>query len=268
MYSIEIEKLTFGYDEKNIFENFNLKIKKGDFISIVGKSGTGKSSLVKILSGSLKFDGDIKIMGTNLNKETRNQILNKIGFVLENPELCLIHNIVLENLIFKLENLGLNKKEIDEKLDSIYKLIPIKHLINCKINTLSGGEKQLVALSSALINEPPILILDEAFIMLDLNTREKMLKLLKKISKQKKITIINITHDEEEIIYSDKVLILKDGKIVIFDKTKNVLQKENIFKLSGLSLPFMADLSNKLKYYNLIDDLIMNMDKLVDTLWK
>ena len=265
---ITIKNLCFNYDDKVIFSNFNLDIEKGNFVHIVGPNGSGKSTLVKILVGLLEFSGNINIYRMNLCADNLMDIRKNIGFVFENPDDVFVAETVLDEIVFPLENLRYSRKQMQKKLDSILTLIPVSHLLDKNPRYLSGGEKQLVSLACALILDPKILILDEAFTMVDGIEKRKLLKLLKKICNDKKTTIINITHDMEETTYGDKIVVLNKGKIVFNDSKLEVYKNEKELKRIGLELPFMVDLSNRLSYYGLIDKVILDMNAMVRHLWK
>lgn len=268
MNIISLKNIDLSYNQNKVFENFNLEIKEGDFITILGENGSGKSTLVKIILGLIKPSGQVIIDNETMQKENLKSILSKIGFVFENPDNQFISSTVKEELAFPLENLQIDVEEIEKRIEDISKLTGIENLLDREPHTLSGGEKQLVSLASALINNPKILILDEALSMIDLYDRERIYMILKKINRTNKITIINVTHDVEEIIYSKSVLLLSKGKILNYCSLKKILENEKNFTSLGLKMPFMADLSKKLKYYNLVDKIYLNMDDMVDALWK
>ena len=125
----------------------------------------------------------------------------------------------------------------------------------------------MVALAAALVHDPKILILDEALVRIDNQDKVKILEIIQKIYQEKKMTIINVTHDMEETIYGDDIIVIDSGKIVLKGPKELVLKEEKFYEL-GLELPFMAALSLKLQYYNLIDEMIFDMDELVNILWK
>lgn len=264
---IEINNLTFKYGNKTIFENLNLNIKENTFITLAGPSGSGKSTLLKMIIGLIETN-NIKVCGKVINKNNLKEIRKNVSIVFENPNNSFTDEIVKDNLIFPLENLNLDREQIDEKINEVSKYFKISNLLECHVQNLSGGEKELVALAVSLITDPKILLLDESLIMLDNNSKEKILKLLKKLNKDKKITIINVTHDMEESTYSKEIAIINNGKLIIQDKIKEIYKNEKLFKDNNLELPFMVSLSNKLKYYGLVDDIILDMDKMVDKLWK
>lgn len=241
---------------KNIFKNLNLEIKDKDFISIIGSSASGKSTLVNFLTKKIQNDNVI----IDFKKE-------EISVIFDDIESNFIYDTVIENLVFPLENLNYSKEEIDNKLNKIVEYLKIKDLLNTNINTLSGGEKELIVLASALITDPKLLILDEPFIMLDNIQKERIFKLLKKINRELKTTIIYLTNDTESIIYGKTIGIISN-KQIITGNLKDILKNEKLFKNSKQKLPFMADLSLKLKYYELIDDIILDESKMVDALWK
>lgn len=265
---IVINDLCFKYDNSIVFNNFSLSIEKGKFTTILGNNGSGKSTLVKILCGLLDFDGSVTINGIDLCKKNLKSIRRNIGFVFENPDNCLISETVLEDLAFPLENLNLSRDYIYSKIVEISNYLGISDLLNKCSRDLSGGEKQLVSLACALVTGPKILILDEALSMLDLNNKKKILLILKKIKKDFGVTIINVTHDIEESVYGDDILLIDNGNIILHDSKKNVYKCEKVLGKYGFDLPFMVDLSNRLSYYDLIDNYVFDMNKMVDILWK
>ena len=263
-----IKGINFKYGEKEIFNNFSLDIEKGTFLTIVGPNGSGKSTLVHILLGLYVTSGTIIIDNLEMNHKNIRRIMEKIGVVFENPDDQFVAETVMHDIAFSLENMKVPSKEIRRRVLEIARYLEIEDLLECEPHTLSGGQKQLVALASALVIDPKILILDEAFTMIDMDTKEKIYKILKDVNEKKEITIINITHDTEDILYGKKVLLLQDGKILEYGNIEDILLEEKTFTRIGLKLPFMADLSIKLKYYGLIDKLVFDMEEMVDLLWK
>lgn len=265
---IMIKNLNFSYKDKVIFKDFNLDIEKNKFIHIVGPNGSGKSTLIKIILGLIKAEGYINIYRMNLCKDNMMDIRKNIGVVFENPDNTFVAETVADDIAFALENLQYTPKQIEEKIKKISEYLKIEELLEKNPHYLSGGEKQLASLASALVLEPKILILDEALTMLSGVQREKILKLLKKVVKDKKITVINVTHDMEDTIYGDKIIVLNHGKVLYNEYKEEVYKHEKELKKIGLELPFMVDLSNKLRYYGLVDEDILSMSKMVNHLWK
>lgn len=264
MNGIQIEQL----DYNPLFSNFHLEVKKGTYLSLVGRNGCGKSILVKIILGLISVDGKILIDGFQLNKKNKRQIRKKIGVVFENPNRNFVAETAREEFTTFLRNIGCSESKIQKQIATVVAQFPIEDLLDCSISSLSGGEKQLVALALAVIHNPSILILDDAFSMLDGITKEKMLKWLKKLNREQKVTILQITNDMEDTLYGNEIAVLDQGKILLQGKKLEVFKEEKLLLQAGLELPFMASLSLKLKFYDLVDDVILDMDKMVNGLWK
>jgi energy-coupling factor transport system ATP-binding protein len=164
--------------------------------------------------------------------------------------------------------MNVDKKEIKSRVNKIAKFIGIEDILEREPHSLSGGQKQLVALASALVTDPDILILDEALTMIDLDVRDKIYKILEQVNKINKITIINVTHDMDEILYGDNLIVIDNGNIVLNGPKEYVLLEEKTFNKLSLKLPFVVELSTKLQYYGLTDHLIFDMEELVDIIWK
>lgn len=265
---IKIKNMSFSYNNKKVFEHFDLDVEKGKFIHIVGPNGSGKSTLIKILLGLLKADGYVNVYRMNMCEDNLMDIRRNIGVVFENPDNTFVAETVADDIAFALENLQYTPKTIENKIKKVSEYLGIEHLLEENPHHLSSGDKELVALASALVTEPKILILDEAFTMMDGVEKESILKMLERLVKEKKITIINVTHNMEDTIYGDKIIVLNNGKIVLNDDKNQVYQEEKILKKMGLDLPFMIDLSRKLKYYGLVDGDIISMNEMVNHLWK
>ncbi|MEG1309548.1 MAG: ATP-binding cassette domain-containing protein [Bacilli bacterium] len=265
---ISLKNINFYYKDKEIFKDFNLEIEKGSFTTIIGTNGSGKSTLVRIILGLLVCEGEIVINNNILNNENLKNIISKIGVVFENPDDQFVAETVMDDIAFSLENMNIEAKEIKSRINKISKLIGINDILEREPHSLSGGEKQLVALASALVTDPDILILDEAFTMIDTIDREKIYKILEKLNKISKITIINITHDMDEILYGKNLIVIDKGNIVLNGPKEYVFLEEKTFNKLGLKLPFMVELTTKLEYYGLIDHLVFDMEELVDLLWK
>lgn len=263
MNIIEVKNINFKYNQKQIFKDFNLEIKESTFTTIIGLNGSGKSTLIKIILGMLDFEGNIKIDNKSLNKENINEIRNKIGIVFENYDNKFNHKKVIDNIAENIENIKERKKKVKE----ISEYLNITHLIGKSIYDLNESEKGLVMLAKALVVNPKILILDETFNMINLKDKKIIYIKLKELNKQG-MTIINITHNMDDILYGDDVILLDNGNIILKGPKEEVLLEEKVFNKLNLELPFMASLSIKLKYYGLVDKLIFDMNEMVNEIWK
>ena len=251
---IEMENINFSYNKNQIFKNLNLTFEKGSFTTIIGNNGSGKSTLIRLLVGLLVCEGKITINGLELNHDNLKKIISKIGVVFENPDDQFVAETVLDDIVFSLENMKVDKKEIDKRVKKISKFIGIEDILDKEPHNLSGGQKQLVALASALITDP--------------DTRIKIYKILEQINKVNKITIINVTHNMDEILYGDNLIVMDKGNIVLNGPKEFVFLEEKTFNKLGLKLPFIVELTTKLQYYGLIDHLIFDMEELVNEIWK
>ena len=265
---LEIKSLTFRYKDKFIYDKFNLSIEPGSWVTIAGPNGAGKTTLVKILAGLEKSYSDVKILNKSLKKKNLYNIRKEVGFAFDNPENFFACETVEDELAFSLENMAVAPQTIKHKISEISKLLKIDNLLKKNPYELSGGEKQKVALGCALMLEPRVLVLDESLLMIDINERDNILQILKKYNKEKRVTILSFTHNLEEAIYSDRLVVLNKGKIVVDGAFPAVFKEELVMRKIGLEVPFAIELSQKLKVYNLIDDLELDLERLVFKIWK
>ena len=266
--SIELENINYQWKEKVLFENLNWQIENGSFTTLLGKSGCGKTTLLKMIAGYIKCHEKIKVENLLLNEKNLLSIRSKIGFVFENPEKNIIADTVKEDILFSISSKKYSTVQLEKKLFEIAQLLEINPLLEKKTSQLSEGEKQLVALAGVLMKEAKILILDNAFSMVDRITKNKILKYLKVLNREKKITILYATNDIEDSIYGNSIALLGDKKIKFYGKNNFAFKQEELFLEEGFELPFMVQLSSKLKYYNLIKGQILDMNKMVDQIWK
>ncbi|MEG0747995.1 MAG: ABC transporter ATP-binding protein [Cetobacterium sp.] len=222
------------YDRTTVFQNINFNIKKGEFITLLGPSGCGKSTLLRCIAGLNEInDGDIYIDGKNVTNKTPKD--RGIGMVFQNY--ALFPNMtVFENIAFGLEMKKMEKKDIEEKVEEMLKLVHLEDKMNFYPNQLSGGQKQRVAIARSLATEPKILLLDEPLSALDAKVRKSLREQLKEIQKKTNVTTIFVTHDQEEALtISDRIFIMDKGDIVqvgtpeeIYTNPKTVFMAEFI----------------------------------------
>lgn len=226
MSFIKIENLTKAFDNKTILNSINLTIEEGEFFSLLGYSGCGKTTTLKLISGIYSVDsGDIKINDNsiiNTPMEKRN-----LPFVLQEPYLF-PHMKVYDNLAFPIKIAKEPKSVIDEKVNHILEVLELKGLENMYPRKLSGGQKQRVSLGRGLITSPKILLLDEPFSSLDITLRASMRTLIKKLHKDLNLTVIFVTHDKEEALtLSDKIALMSGGKILQVGTPNEVYESPN-----------------------------------------
>ena len=260
---IQIKDLNFTYQDKVIFKNLNLNIKKNSFVSIIGPNGSGKSTLIRILSGLNSYDGYITINGHYLNKENIKIIRRTLGIVFDNPDNQFIGQTVIDDLAFNLENLSYSKEEINKEISYIAKLFKIEKILLSEPSNLNNSTKQKVAIASALIHKPKILMLDESLHQLDNKDKKIVFKALETYKKEHDLTIILITHNQEDTILSDRIIVIDKQKIILDGKVEEVYTKEKILYNLGIEIPFIIKLSINLKLY----EIYLDKDKLVNKLW-
>ena len=266
---IVLKDVNFGYVENSNskFENFSIEIEEGSFTTIVGPNGSGKSTLVKMILGLVEANGLIKVNNRFVNVKNIKTIRKQIGVVFDNPNSQFICDTVKEDIEFALANFGYKDAIIKKKIKVVTELLNIEDILDCTPEELSGGQKQLVALAIAIAHDPKIIILDEALAMFDNTLKTKIIKILKKIN-EKNVTIINVTHDCEDMLIGTHVIIINNYKLMLNETTKKAFEKLKIFKDNRINLPFTVDLSSKLKYYEAVDKIYYDYKRLVDDLWK
>ena len=247
MNIVEIKELNFSYKDKILFQNLNLNIKKDSFTTILGPNSSGKTTLAKLITSNNK----------HITKYTE-----KISLITTNPDSQIVGTTVKNQLIFYLKQNNIDNKIISSKIKKIITDFCLEKILDKDPYTLNNEQKQIIIILSSVINKPDLLILDDALSFLSTYYKEKMLKYLKK----QKITIINFTNNSEESIYGNKIVII-NKKVVLNKPTKKALKEEKEFLNNNLKLPFVAELSLKLQYYNLLDDIIINKEELVNKLW-
>ena len=250
MNKVEIKNLTLKKDDVVIYNKLNLNISGGAYTTIIGPSSSGKTTLFNTI---IKGNKKVKVNGN-------------INYVVTNPDKQIVGRTVEKQIKFFMEMNNYSKRQISSRFKSIVSYFGIDSILDKDPYNLSLGEKQLVVLCSILVLDLDILILDNALCRMNRVMKEKVLSYFNKL-KKKKITIINFASDVRETIGSDYT-ILVDKKLVFNKKTKEVIKDNKLFEDNHLKLPFLLDITNKLKYYGLVDKNIKDMESLVDELWK
>ena len=221
---IQIENLNFSYEDVNrkmaVLKNVNLSIEKGSFVAVLGHNGSGKSTLAKLLnlmlipdSGRILIDG-VDITDENLDEDALYEIRRRIGMVFQNPDNQLVATVVEEDIAFGPENLGVEPKEIRRRVDDAMELLGISEYAKHSPAKLSGGQKQRVAIAGVIAMLPECIVFDEATAMLDPKGRDEVMAAITMLNREKGITVIHITHNMEEAVLADRVIVIHDGEIV------------------------------------------------------
>lgn len=264
---IKIVNMTFKYNKEDyLFRNFNLEIKKGSFTSIIGKNGSSKSTLAKILVGLYKADGYITIDGYLLNDFYIKEIRRVLAVCFNDADSHFIGETVKDDLVFSLENLEYSKKEMTSSVEIISKKFKLENILEKSPDMLTNSEKEKVMIASCLIYKPKILLLDESIYKLNATDKKLVFKILKEYQKEYGLTIILVTHDLEDTLYSDDIIVLDKGKIVIHGSKEFIYEDDKLEKM-GFNLPFIVKLSHNLMLYDLLDRVYFDSGEVMKKLW-
>lgn len=265
---LAINNLSFQYDKrsnhKNI-DNISLAVAEGQWIAVIGQNGSGKSTLARIIVGLLEPQtGQIFVEGIEINEATKWKLRQKIGIVFQNPDNQFIGTTVQDDIAFGLENINMPYKEMVKRVDWALELTGMGPFRHHDPSRLSGGQKQRVAIASILALKPSIIVLDEAFVMLDPKSRESLISTLLSLRKTENISIISITHDMNEAAAADHILRMKNGRIIKSGTPKEILQEDD-----ELAAPIGEQLRRTLKKRGYqVPDSYMTEDGMVKWLWK
>lgn len=254
---IILDHINYIYSEKTIYEKAAIKdvslvINEGEFIGIIGHTGSGKSTLVQHLNGLIKAnDGHIYFNGEDVYDEEfdMKKLRSKVGLVFQYPEHQLFESTVYEDVCFGPKNLGLSGLDLELRTYGALKAVGIgEDLIDASPFELSGGQKRRVAIAGVLAMEPEYLILDEPCAGLDPKGREEILELISSLRKEKNITIILISHSMEDVAdYVDRLLVMDDGSLVMDDTPENVFARYKELEKMGLAAPQVTYVAQKLR---------------------
>ena len=260
MSYISINGLYFGYSEKqDVLKNITVDINQGDWVAVLGHNGSGKSTLAKALVGLVEpKQGTITIDGVELNEDTAYDVRKKIGIVFQNPDNQFVGVTVRDDIAFGMENLCVPREEMLERIDFYADKVGMKKFLDKEPADLSGGQKQRVAIAGILAMRTDIMIFDESTSMLDPSAREELMSYIKQLH-QEGLTIIMITHDINEALLADQLMILKDGEIEAFGDSKTLMKNKKLFVDSHLELPIALDVANDLND--------QKYKKIKETLW-
>ena len=256
MSFITIEDVYFSYGAeedgqtaKNAVDGVTLQIEEGEFVAVIGHNGCGKSTLAKHLNAMLLPDnGKITVDGDNTADDAKTfDIRKKVGLVLQNPDNQLVASIVEEDVAFGPENLGVEPAEIRRRVDEALRAVDMYEYREHAPYKLSGGQKQRVAIAGILAIQPRCIVLDEPTAMLDPVGREEVISTLQRLNREKKITVVLITHFMDEAVLADRVVVMDGGKILTQGTPQEVFSQVELLKRHRLDVPQSAELAYKLR---------------------
>ena len=239
---IEVKNLSYRYDHKSedyILKDVSFHVKQGEWISIVGHNGSGKSTTVRLIDGLLEAEsGDIIISGDKLTADNVWEKRRQIGMVFQNPDNQFVGATVEDDVAFGLENQGMEYPMMVKRVHEALELVGMQNFKEREPARLSGGQKQRVAIAGVVALQPDIIILDEATSMLDPEGRLELIRTVKEIKDKNHLTVISITHDLDEISLSDRVLVMKNGQVESTATPRELFSRPDLEDL-GLDQPFV-----------------------------
>lgn len=268
--AIKVNSISFSYDENvRVLNDVTFEINDNEYVCIIGHNGSGKSTISKILMGLLKPEyGSMEIYGHKINHLNLMYLRQNIGIIFQNPDSQFIGLTPEDDIAFGLENKKINKEEMQEIIKNVSNIIDIKNFLNVEANMLSGGQKQKVAIASILAMNPRIIIFDESTSMLDPKSKLELKQIFLDLKNKSKKTIISITHDMDEVLLCDKVIILEKGKLVKIGSPSEVFIDLEFLKSISLDFPFILKLSWLLRENNKKINLSLDSKNLIGQLCK
>lgn len=241
---IKIEHLNCIYKTSNkqtvqALKDINLTINPGEFVAITGANGSGKSTLAKHMNGiMLPTQGNVFVFGKNTKEEQNNLFIKKsVGMVFQNPDNQFVTSVVEEDVAFALENLEIPFDEMHERVQMALECVGMYEYRDASIESLSGGQKQKVAIAGAIVMQPKFLVFDEPTSMLDPQSREEICTLLKRLNETMNIGIVFITQFMEEVALAERVIVMNNGEVVMETSPRRLFENVDCLKSMNLKAP-------------------------------
>lgn len=275
MMVVETEDLSFKYRRAKDYaiRDINLKVRKGEFLGILGASGSGKSTLCLTLNGIIpnsingEFEGNVYVKGVSTREVSPAKLSTAVGLVLQNPESQLFNMTVEEEIAFGLENLGIEVDEIRRRINWALKITGLQGLENEFPPNLSGGQKQRLAIASVLAMRPEVIVLDEPTAQLDPLGREQVLSLVTLLNKEQGITIILVEHNTDYMLsFADRVIVMDRGEIIMEGKPREIFEEAELLKSLGIRLPASIKIGAELKRRGVLEKAALTEEELIEAL--
>ncbi len=274
---IEVNGLTYLYREneetieKLILKGIDLEINDGEFVAVLGHNGSGKSTFAKHLNAILLPVGGRVLVG-GIDTKDEDKLLNirqNVAMVFQNPDNQIVATIVEEDVAFAAENLGVEPAEIRKRVDEALEAVGMSKFKHHAPHLLSGGQKQRVAIAGVLAMNPKVIVFDEPTAMLDPKGRREFISTIKRLNKEHNTTIVLITHNMDEAVCADRVVVINDGEIVIEDEPKKVFSQADKMKELGLDVPQVTALCHELKKRGIdIKTNVIDVDECVEEIMR
>lgn len=243
--AIVVKHLSYQYDEgPQVLNDVSFTIEHGEWISIVGHNGSGKSTLLKLMGAIIPVtDGEVHIDGIRVTEDTFSDVHEKVGIVFQNPDNQFVGATVEDDVAFGLENYGISYDEMHRSVLDALNDVDMGAYLTHEPHHLSGGQKQRVAIAGVIALSPNIIILDEATSMLDPEGRIEILEVIRKLQREKNLTVIHITHHLEETLESNRIFVMNKGELILCGTPEEIYTHSETLITIGLGLPFEMKLN-------------------------
>nr|WP_202120772.1 energy-coupling factor ABC transporter ATP-binding protein [Listeria innocua] len=269
---VRLEHVFYKYEdtEKYAVKDVSISAQKGEWVALVGHNGSGKSTIAKLLNGLLfPEDGLIKIGHFVLSEKNIWEIRRQVGMVFQNPDNQFVGATVQDDVAFGLENHGVPHDTMVERVESALNEVGMQSYALHEPARLSGGQKQRVAIAGVLALQPDVIILDEATSMLDPRGRAEVMETIRIMREQEDITVISITHDLDEVLFADRVIVMNNGEIHSEGTPQEIFEQADAMREIGLGVPFIIELQEKLVAGGFeTGSTVLSEGALLDQLWK
>lgn len=265
---LEVKDLNFSYNDKVILNKVSFNVRKGEFISFLGSNNSGKTTLIKLLSGLLPSNNNIELNKLTLNKENGRKYLRNIAVVFSDLERQFLSDTPREELRNVLKNLKFSKKKIEEKTIFIADEMDVMAILDENIEDLGTFEKARVLLAVALVHNPKLLLVDDIFKRVEAPEAKVLNQLLRKMASLFELSVITTSNNLGDSLYADRVILIEKGKLSIDESFDGIVTKDNRLAKAGIVIPKMIDMSLKLQFYELLDTIIMDEKAMVKQIWK
>lgn len=269
---IDVDGVSYRYRPSGpmVLDHVSLSVNQGEWLAIIGHNGSGKSTLAKCLNGLIQPEsGEVTVSGYRTKDETAIwEIRRRVGMVFQNPDNQFVGSTVRDDVAFGMENHGVVRDEMIKRLDQALKLVKMQDYADREPHRLSGGQKQRVAIAGVIALQPLIVILDEATSMLDPEGRRDVLETMRMLNKDQGLTVLSITHDLDEAVHADRLIVMNKGKIAHQGTPESIFQHADALEEIGLTLPFAVKMEKLLRDRGLpLQKQPLTQEGLVNALW-
>lgn len=269
MFSYDVDEEDSSHIPVKALNDVSFTLYEGEWLAVVGHNGSGKSTLAKLLIGLLfPSSGEVNLFLEPLTEENLWETRSRMGIVFQNPDNQFVGSTVQDDVAFALENNGVPHDMMVKRVQEALEQVKMTDYINHEPHHLSGGQKQRVGIAGALALHPELLILDEATSMLDPQGREEVIEIVKKLRAEIGLTVVSITHDLEEVLLADRILVMNEGRVLMVGTPQEIFAQGSELGKIGLDLPFALRVSELLRTAGVeLQGNHMTEEELVNELW-